>query len=83
MSRSAGVPVRWRLPVLAAFLAQFDTVYREGRWQLRSADPGAAQVLDLTPAGGGFVETVLPAPGHYPVVSHVMVDPDRGTIEVR
>jgi nitrite reductase (NO-forming) len=66
--------------------AQFDTVYREGRWQLRPTDPGAAQVLDLTPAGGGFVETVLPAPGHYPFVSHIMVDADRGargTIQVR
>ena len=66
--------------------AQFDTVYREGRRQLRPTDPGAAQVLDLTPAGGGFVETVLPAPGHYPFVSHVMVDADRGArgiIEVR
>ncbi|WP_328465915.1 multicopper oxidase domain-containing protein [Actinoplanes sp. NBC_00393] len=58
--------------------AHFDTVYREGRWQLRPADAGAAQVLDLTPAGGGFVETVLPEPGHYPFVSHVMVDAERG-----
>lgn len=65
---------------------QFDTVYREGRWLLRPGDPGAAQVLDLTPAGGGFVETVLPAAGHYPFVIHVMVDAGRGArgaIEVR
>jgi nitrite reductase (NO-forming) len=58
--------------------AHFDTVYREGRWQLRPTDPGAAQVLDLTPAAGGFVETLLAEPGHYPFVSHVMVDADRG-----
>ncbi|MDY7091083.1 MAG: multicopper oxidase domain-containing protein, partial [Actinomycetota bacterium] len=66
--------------------AHFDTLYREGQWQLRPADPGAAQVLDLTPAAGGFVETVLAEPGHYPFVSHVMVDAERGargTIQVR
>ncbi|WP_249714619.1 multicopper oxidase domain-containing protein [Rhizomonospora bruguierae] len=58
--------------------AQFDTVYREGHYDLRPGDPGGAQVLDLAPAAGGFVETVLPEPGHYPFVSHVMVDADRG-----
>jgi nitrite reductase (NO-forming) len=58
--------------------AQFDTVYREGQYTLRPGDPGGAQVLDLTPAAGGFVETVFPEPGHYPFVSHVMVDADRG-----
>ncbi|WFF04635.1 multicopper oxidase domain-containing protein [Micromonospora sp. WMMD1076] len=66
--------------------AHFDTLYREGRWQLRPDDSGAAQVLDLTPAAGGFVETVLTEPGHYPFVSHVMVDAERGargTIHVR
>ncbi|MBX6723099.1 MAG: nitrite reductase, partial [Dactylosporangium sp.] len=58
--------------------AQFDTVYREGRYELRPADSGGAQVLDLAPAAGGFVETVLPEPGHYPFVSHSMVDAERG-----
>ncbi|MEV0130996.1 multicopper oxidase domain-containing protein [Dactylosporangium sp. NPDC050688] len=58
--------------------AQFDTVYREGHYQLRPGDPGGAQVLDLTPAAGGFVETVLPEAGHYPFVSHIMVDAERG-----
>jgi nitrite reductase (NO-forming) len=58
--------------------AQFDTVYREGQWQLRPRDPGGAQVLDLSPAGGGFVETVFPEPGTYPFVSHIMVDAERG-----
>ncbi|MFG3700764.1 multicopper oxidase domain-containing protein [Micromonospora sp. NPDC047620] len=58
--------------------AQFDTVYREGRWESRPADPGGAQVLSLTPAAGGFVETVFPEPGHYPFVSHAMVDAERG-----
>ena len=58
--------------------AQFDTVYREGRYELRPSDPGGAQVLDLAPAAGGFVETVLPEPGHYPFVSHSLVDAERG-----
>jgi nitrite reductase (NO-forming) len=65
--------------------AQFDTVYTEGRYQLRPSDPGGAQVLPLGPAEGGFVEIVLPEAGHYPFVSHVMADADRGargTIEV-
>ncbi|GIF13684.1 multicopper oxidase domain-containing protein [Actinoplanes teichomyceticus] len=58
--------------------AQFDTVYTEGRYQLRPGDPGGAQVLSLGPAAGGFVETVLPEAGHYPFVSHAMADADRG-----
>ncbi|GIJ23006.1 multicopper oxidase domain-containing protein [Micromonospora lutea] len=66
--------------------AQFDTVYAEGRWQLRPDEPGAAQVLDLAPAAGGFVETVPPEPGNYPFVTHAMVDAERGArgmIQVR
>ncbi|MEU8661387.1 multicopper oxidase domain-containing protein [Actinoplanes philippinensis] len=65
--------------------AQFDTVWAEGRRLLGPDDAGGAQVLSLTPAAGGYVETVLPEAGHYPFVSHVMVDAERGahgTIEV-
>ncbi|HET8681887.1 MAG TPA: multicopper oxidase domain-containing protein [Micromonosporaceae bacterium] len=58
--------------------AWFDTVYREGRWLLRPDDPGGAQVLDLAPATGGFVETAFAEPGHYPFLSHSMVDAERG-----
>jgi nitrite reductase (NO-forming) len=58
--------------------AQFDTVYREGAMTLGPGDPGAAQVLDLAPAAGGYVETVLAEPGTYPFLSHSMVDADRG-----
>lgn len=58
--------------------AQFDTVYVEGQWRLRPGDPGGAQVLQLSPAAGGFVEAVLPEAGHYPFVSHAMVDAERG-----
>ncbi|USQ77916.1 multicopper oxidase domain-containing protein [Ornithinimicrobium cryptoxanthini] len=68
---------------------QFDTVYEEGRWVLGGPDgagsdsadgegTGSAQALGLQPAQGGFVELVLPEAGHYPLVSHVMVDAERG-----
>jgi nitrite reductase (NO-forming) len=58
--------------------APFDTVYQEGAYRLRPGDPGGAQVLDLAPASGGFVETVLPQPGTYPFLTHAMADADRG-----
>ena len=58
---------------------QFDTVYREGTYDLgpRARDSGA-QALGLQAAQGGFVELTFPQPGHYPVVSHIMVDAERG-----
>jgi nitrite reductase (NO-forming) len=56
----------------------FDTVYAEGAYLLKPDDPGGAQVLDLAPAAGGFVEAVLPEAGIYPFVSHSMVDAARG-----
>ncbi|MGV8967824.1 MAG: multicopper oxidase domain-containing protein [Cellulomonas sp.] len=63
--------------------SQFDTVFLEGAYQLGGPDasPGAtggAQILGLQPAQGGFVEFVLPEAGHYPVVSHLMIDAERG-----
>ncbi|GAB1640809.1 multicopper oxidase domain-containing protein [Krasilnikovia sp. MM14-A1259] len=58
--------------------AVFDTVYAEGRRQLQPGDAGGAQVLPLAPAAGGYVETVLSEAGHYPFVSHIMVDAERG-----
>ena len=63
---------------------QFDTVWTEGTYTLRDgvgafgATDGGAQVLPLQPAQGGFVELTFPEAGHYPVVSHVMVDAERG-----
>ncbi|KGN41783.1 multicopper oxidase domain-containing protein [Knoellia aerolata] len=69
---------------------QFDTVFSEGAWLLRpggvggardvggARGVGGAQALALMPAQGGFVELVLPEAGHYPFVSHVMVDAERG-----
>lgn len=59
---------------------QFDTVFKEGAYLLRPNNPehGAAQALDLAPGQGGFVEFVLPEPGHYPLTDHAMVDAERG-----
>jgi nitrite reductase (NO-forming) len=63
---------------------QFDTVWREGGYLLRQSvdaygNPGGgSQALALQPAEGGFVELVFPEAGNYPVVSHVMVDAERG-----
>lgn len=58
--------------------AQFDTLYKEGTWLLRPGDPGGAQVLDLAPAQGGFVELSFPEPGHYPFVDHDMRHAENG-----
>jgi nitrite reductase (NO-forming) len=57
--------------------AQFDTVYAEGGYLLRPG-VGGAQGLALGPGQGGFVELSFPEAGHYPFVSHVMVDAERG-----
>lgn len=62
---------------------QFDTVYREGDWVLRdggSTGTGGAQVLDLAPAQGGFVELTFPEPGTYAFVSHAMADAEAGAL---
>jgi len=63
---------------------QFDTVWQEGAYLLGGADgpadgaEGGSQVLGLHPAQGGFVELTFPEPGHYPAVSHLMIDAERG-----
>ncbi|WP_336646695.1 multicopper oxidase domain-containing protein [Microbacterium sp. USHLN186] len=57
---------------------QFDTVWSEGAYLLdRSPDTGS-QALGLQPAQGGFVELTFPEQGHYPFVSHFMIDAERG-----
>ncbi|WP_169515214.1 multicopper oxidase domain-containing protein [Amycolatopsis benzoatilytica] len=62
--------------------AQFDTVFKEGGYQLRpgNAVDGAAQELDLQPGEGGFVELTLPQPGTYPVITHRLADAERGAM---
>lgn len=59
---------------------QFDTVFKEGAYLLRRGNPwhGAAQVLDLDPAEGGFVATVFPAAGHYTMIDHDMRRGENG-----
>lgn len=57
--------------------AQFDTTYAEGTYLLRGGT-GGAQSLGLQAAQGGFVELTFPEPGDYPVVSHLMIDAERG-----
>ena len=63
---------------------QFSTVFLEGAYQLRDGRDsfggtgGGSQALGLQPAQGGFVELTFPEPGHYPVVSHVMSDAEKG-----
>ncbi|GEL20803.1 multicopper oxidase domain-containing protein [Pseudonocardia asaccharolytica] len=58
---------------------QFDTVYAEGAYQLRpDGGAGGSQTLGLVPSQGGFVELVFPEAGHYPFVSHAMIDAERG-----
>ena len=61
--------------------SQFDTVFLEGSYLTRPGSPGTvggAQALALQPAQGGFVELTFPETGHYPFVSHIMVDAERG-----
>ncbi len=65
--------------------AQFDTVWLEGAYLLRAGQgalgdtrDGGAQALALAPSQGGFVEAVFPEAGHYPAVSHIMADAERG-----
>lgn len=82
-----GVGERVRMWVLAAgpnvgssfhvVGGQFDTVYREGAYDLLPGS-GGSQVLGLFPAQGGFVEFALPEAGHYPFVSHAMSDAEKG-----
>ncbi|HRN29808.1 MAG TPA: multicopper oxidase domain-containing protein, partial [Terrimesophilobacter sp.] len=60
---------------------QFDTVFFEGDYLLRdggSTGTGGSQALALQAAQGGFVELVFPEAGHYPFVSHIMSDAEKG-----
>lgn len=62
--------------------AQFSAVWAEGAYRLApgpgGTQAGASQALDLAPAQGGFVDLTFPEAGHYPFVSHYMVDSERG-----
>jgi nitrite reductase (NO-forming) len=59
----------------------FDTVYREGHYELRpDATHGGSQTLDLQPAQGGFVEFTLEHPGTYPFITHKLANADKGAL---
>ncbi|WP_172119705.1 multicopper oxidase domain-containing protein [Actinomyces faecalis] len=63
---------------------QLDTVFAEGSYLLGGPQGigrswhGGSQALALQPAQGGFVEAVVPAPGHYAMVTHVFADMEKG-----
>ncbi|MDJ0348343.1 multicopper oxidase domain-containing protein [Cryobacterium sp. PH29-G1] len=60
---------------------QFHTVFKEGDYSLKdggSTSTGGSQVLDLAVAQGGFVELTFTEAGHYPFVSHIMSDAEKG-----
>ena len=57
----------------------FDSVYREGHYELRpDATQGGSQALDLQAAQGGFVEFTLDKRGLYPFLTHKLADADKG-----
>jgi nitrite reductase (NO-forming) len=59
----------------------FDTAYKEGEYLLRpGAGRGGAQVLDLQPAQGGFVEFTFDEPGLYPIVTHKFANVAKGAL---
>jgi nitrite reductase (NO-forming) len=59
----------------------FDTVYKEGDYSLRpGSGQGGAQVLDLQPAQGGFVEFTLDKDGTYPMVTHKFANVGKGAL---
>jgi nitrite reductase (NO-forming) len=58
--------------------AVFDTVYKEGAYLLTPKQPGGSQVLDLSAAQGGFVETTFAEAGHYSFVDHDMRHAEAG-----
>jgi nitrite reductase (NO-forming) len=59
----------------------FDTVWKEGTYLLQPDDRrGGAQVLDLQPAQGGFVEFSLAEAGLYPMVTHKFANVGKGAL---
>jgi nitrite reductase (NO-forming) len=59
----------------------FDTVYREGHYELRADEShGGSQTLDLQPAQGGFVEFTLDHRGSYPFLTHKLSSASKGAL---
>lgn len=61
----------------------FDTVYKEGAYLLRPGEgQGGAQVLDLQPAQGGFVEFEFDEDGTYLIVTHKFSNVGKGALGI-
>ena len=59
----------------------FDTVYKEGAYRLQpDSGRGGAQVLDLQPSQGGFVEFTFAEDGLYPMVTHKFSNVGKGAL---
>ncbi len=59
----------------------FDTVWKEGTYLLQPDERrGGAQVLDLQPAQGGFVEFTFAEEGFYPMVTHKFSNAGKGAL---
>jgi nitrite reductase (NO-forming) len=59
----------------------FDTTFKEGTYLLQpDGRKGGAQVLDLQPAQGGFVEFSLAEKGLYPIVTHKFSNVGKGAL---
>jgi nitrite reductase (NO-forming) len=60
----------------------FDTVFKEGSYRLHPDEhaPGGAQVLDLKPSTGGFVEFTFDTDGTYPFVDHKFANVPKGAV---
>lgn len=56
----------------------FDTVFKEGQYQIRNATDTGSQALGLLAAQGGFVEMTFDEPGTYTFVNHQMTDAEKG-----
>ncbi len=60
----------------------FDTVYKEGSYRLHPDrdTPGGAQVIDLKPSTGGFVEFTFDTDGIYKFVDHKFANVPKGAV---
>ena len=60
----------------------FDTVYKEGSYRLHPDEdaPGGAQVIDLQPSTGGFVEFTFDTDGVYTFVDHKFANVPKGAV---
>jgi hypothetical protein len=58
----------------------FKVVLKEMQVVPDSVEKGGAQVLDLQPAQGGFVELTFDEPGLYPIVTHKFANVVKGAL---